>query len=1302
MLFWLRPATLTHSKEVLASMANFFPSTKLWQAVTLWAVLMVLAPNVSAQQYLFQHYSERDGLINNAVNGMTQGDDGRLWFATRGGVMTYDGHEWVRHGLDQGLKEKEYSHITKGPDGKIWIVSKRIPFRVQFFDGTNWQELPKIPFPYLNTHCGLFVVTEFTDGSPLICVGLNTGHLAFWLKGEWHLLEDLELTEGTLAYDFVEGRLQVATHKHVLSIDPVSLEIFRDPMPFLPEGQVFAMTTDPANGQRWFVGQDWIGRLLDGQFSILASDLSLVLAQEWGRTNALVDSSGGLFFGGLSQAFLFDPVFGLEELNRSTGRETSGATDFFQDSEGIIWVASLRGVSKLVSRRFTGLDRSQGLFRDEVSAVMEDSKGRIILGHEGGLTFLDPDPVPFSFNLEAGVMCRVMDLAEDSRGNLWVATDGHGLARVDADRNIRWFGHQEGVRPRVFAVLIDQQDQISLGVVKGFFQGDGEVFHNIPLPLADRNMPSFVRRLYRASDGSIYLATGQDGVIRYDKGQVQHWMGPDMITGNSTFAIHETSDHRFWIGTSVGLYFLTDDSLFPTVFPDPVIDRPVYSILSDGEGRVWFGTDKGVFIWDGIHLQNYSVDDGLIGSEINRDGFELDSKGQFWVGTDRGVSIYRSDLDLPRQSLPRLEIEGFDVDGQWFAADYPLQLNSPPRSLFVHFKGISFTDEGHMGFRTWLENYEPDWSDLSPLPISQVRYTNLPAGDYRFHVQVENSDGLASEVVISPEINIEPALRDRWWLSALGLLIVTVVGFGLISFWEGRRYARRLEGEVLARTNDLEVSEQVLRLESQRLSATLGSILDGVLALDEANKVVLCNLAAEKILNRSAEEIISLPFREVLPLVGDRVGAEDIDSGELQCQDRIECAERGTICLEVSSSPVTDEAGKRTGSVVAFRDITDRLRLERELIRSQKLESLGLLAGGIAHDFNNLLTIMMGNIDLVENGRDLAELDRESLELAKQASSRARTLTEQLLTFARGGAPRQRISSLHEIVDQSVALSFSGLNVSCQVKIPDDLWLANVDPGQLSQVFNNLLINAAQAMPEGGLVLVVGRNLESPPQLQEEGQWVRIDVIDTGSGISEKNLARIFDPYFTTKSKGSGLGLATSYSIITRHGGRILVESKVGEGSTFSIFLPRGHGVLPEIIEVPEMIAIRGGRVLVLEDEEGIHHVLKGFLARLGLEATFTSFGEETVARYEAGLAIGEPFDLVMTDLTIPGGLGGRATMALLMEIDPEVKAVVISGYSHEEVMANYGEYGFLGALRKPFEFVEFARVLGEVLGEGL
>ncbi len=385
-------------------------------------------------------------------------------------------------------------------------------------------------------------------------------------------------------------------------------------------------------------------------------------------------------------------------------------------------------------------------------------------------------------------------------------------------------------------------------------------------------------------------------------------------------------------------------------------------------------------------------------------------------------------------------------------------------------------------------------------------------------------------------------------------------------------------------------------------------------------------------------------------------------------------------------------------------DITTKRRIEEELLKVEKLGSIGILAGGIAHDFNNILTAIMGNISVAKMYLTAQDKVFDRLSDAERACLRAQGLTQQLLTFSKGGSPVKKLCAISDLLQESCQFAIGGSNIRCEFSLPHDLWATECDEGQINQVLHNLVINAEHAMPHGGVVIVSAENVTITAEHSlplQNGKYVRASIKDGGIGIPEQHLSKIFDPYFTTKHRGSGLGLATSYSIIKNHGGLITVESELGVGTRFDVFLPASPKVISRSKHEPDRPVGGEGKILFMDDEEPIRMLAAEMLSLLGYEVVLAKDGDEALDLYSSAKESPKPFSAVIMDLTVPGSMGGKETIRRLLELDPEVKAIVSSGYSHDPVMAEYEKHGFGGVVVKPFGIKEVSEVLKRVIGSG-
>jgi len=516
-----------------------------------------------------------------------------------------------------------------------------------------------------------------------------------------------------------------------------------------------------------------------------------------------------------------------------------------------------------------------------------------------------------------------------------------------------------------------------------------------------------------------------------------------------------------------------------------------------------------------------------------------------------------------------------------------------------------------------------------------------------------------------------------------------------------------LESRVEERTSALKsMNEDLLReigfrkeaehsLEASRASFT--SIVEksgeGILVISPESVVLYANPAASSLLGQPREKLIN----KYLGLT--------LFPGQITEIKRNR--ETGEACILEILVHSTDW-NEKPARLLMLRDITEQKRVEEEMLKTEKLESLELVAGRIAHDFNNLLTGTIANISLAKMHATRASSQNEALRNAEKAATGAKHLTQQLLTFTKGGDPVKKPASLSLLLKDSIALALSGSSIKNGVSVPDDLWPAEIDQQQMGQVFQNLLINSLQAMPDGGTLTVraenflPGRERLGHRRMPREGRYVKISIKDTGCGIPPEQVTRVFDPYFTTKPKGSGIGLATAYSVIKRHGGVIDIESEVDVGTSVYVYLPASpeYEIDNPIDTSGETPAFGTGKVLLMDDEEAIRVVAGDLLTLLGYDVATAKDGSECIKMYKAAMESSQPFSVVIMDLTVPGGMGGKAAIQKLLEIDPKIKAIVSSGYSTDPIMSNYQHYGFKGIVPKPYNAVELSRALQELITE--
>jgi len=529
------------------------------------------------------------------------------------------------------------------------------------------------------------------------------------------------------------------------------------------------------------------------------------------------------------------------------------------------------------------------------------------------------------------------------------------------------------------------------------------------------------------------------------------------------------------------------------------------------------------------------------------------------------------------------------------------------------------------------------------------------------------------------------------------------------------RALKRKAGELSATVQELKAentvrreAEKALLRSEQNFRLLADNAMDGIAVIAEDHKYLYQNPALTRMFGYTEANISEMPYATNLVHPDDKHRVADIRRRRWAGEDapqryEARCITKDSQVITVEIMPTLTEWFGNKAALTFFHDTSDRKRIEADRLKASKLESVGTLAGGIAHDFNNILTGIMGNISLARYTANSGKVDLALLEEAEKATRRATGLTQQLLTFAKGGAPVKKRTDINRLLKEAVGFSLHGSNVKGRYDIPGDLWQANIDEGQLNQVVSNLAINSVQAMPAGGVIRVGAQNVSlkaNEVALLGNGNYVKITIADSGTGIPPEILGKVFDPYFTTKGAGSGLGLATSYSVIQKHDGHIVIESKLKVGTTVTFYLAAMRSTAARETTTPAEPMRGSGRVLLMDDEASIRALGKRALEATGFAVEVAADGAAALKLYRDGMKENNPFDVVILDLTVPGGKGGVETVADIREINPEAKVLVSSGYSVNPVMSNYREHGFSGVLNKPYAIEEITHTLSDIIAK--
>ncbi|MFT5290156.1 MAG: PAS domain S-box-containing protein [Planctomycetota bacterium] len=1278
---------------------------RLFLALLAWVACVSLA---SAQTYQEIEYLVADGLPSVQVSAVNQAEDGSMLVMTREGLARFDGHTWE---VDAELEKlmPEGWNLTVTPSGKIYVAGRSLNREFAVHEDGDWQILPS---PITSSTARISAFEPAGIERETLMVSSSEGDVFAWDGEFWADLSPPASLGVTRLWAMAcrGDEVYVATDAGMFSIggmywgSPIQLP------PGADEKRVVGLGCTEEHGDVYILGKTWLAKLDPaGGIEMLSTELDGIGAdgRAYPRSGGwpfpvVPDGNGGAIFGyrmGIGHFNAIDERVVTDPFPSSF----DGASVLFRDRDENIWVACMRGLRRIPSLRFANYDADEliagaaGLV--EVSAMIETQDGTLVAAHRRGLSFME-DGSWSHLDLPDSDLGWPLGMAVDPDGRLWIVRGGGQIMRRDPGGEFEPVTADAAVGLTARSIFCDQQGQIWVTAARGAAYWNGSAFQLADFGVGDISRVRVVRQF---EDGYLWLAT-EDGLWADGEDGWQWYSHKGLDGANDVIAAHKDSRGRILVATYAGLFEAKDGKLIWLALGDEFVREPIYSLTAAPGGVLWIGTQDGLLKWSGSSLRRLSLEQGLIGRETNRAAALVDQDGRFWSGGVGGASCYYEDFDHGLGAAPLLGPITIEVDGEPVLDALDLTVDNDVNDVVFSFHATSFIESGAVEYACFLRGYDHEWQGGEALASGQLRYTSLPPGKYRLLFRAKSATGIWSSVQSSSTFKVKRPAWQSFWLLSLVVLALGTLGWGINNLVYQRRRGTELEREVRAKTADLRFTVQRFRslFEKSRAPQLL---LDA-----DRKRIAGANQAASDLYGLSVAALVGMEFND---LRSDEGASDPVRSGigGQVFADRHRVAGGDDIEVEIYLS--TFEEGGRFTTQAIIQDTTERQRLQEQLLISQRMESVGLLAGGIAHDFNNLLTVVLSNAELAlkELGRPIPRGDqlRQGIGEVREAGQRAASITHQLLSFSRRQVAELKVVDVNRVLMEmeQMILRLTRDSVVVEINSDPDLLPSLVDEVQLQQVIMNLVINANDAMPTGGQLIVATTNVELTVEdladnSIEPGDFVALTVTDTGEGISESAVASIFDPFFSTKpvGKGTGLGLAMVHGIVHQSGGLVRVRSVLGEGARFEVLLPATSDEsayeVPAAAPVRELEPSGGEKIFLCEDDRSVRVLTSRILTDHGyVVQAFSSPFEllKTLADESVEL------DLLITDVMMPE-MGGRELASKAMDLWPGLRVLFISGYAPEldnEISLNTE----LALLQKPYRPAELLHRVRMMLGGG-
>ena len=883
-------------KEIMFKQYNLldlFP-----KKILLLITITVISFHCIAQQYNVTHYTEADGLGNTTTHAIAQDSTGKMWFATRAGVTSYDGSTWKNYNTNDGLARRGYAFIEVDEKGHIWALSYEGTLSLTLFNGDGWERFsPVNNTKELGKYRALSV--HYINEEPVVVVATKENGILVNRQQSWthYTVSNGLLSDIITAICFVNDTLFVATNRGINTLYNGEVTIFDGLSLGFPDTNIVGMYSqkipdaDTVRYILWVAGKDWMGYISDQKFTLVSSSIQVTISEVFNHIFLVPDQQDGIYYGNEFSIQYFDfATKKSSRLGQMNGLIAEGAISVFIDRERNAWIAGGRGLNKIPSKRFANFNKENGLFDNEVTSIEEISPGNYVFGHIGALTFYEDgvfDEIELPYSSGNWHEKRVMDISIDKDRNIWFAAGLLGIGFIDKNKQIKFFRAKEGFTGFATSVISTSSGKVYACSPKGFFVLSGNTFKQVNF---EGSWDLAIRKIFEAKDGSLYCTSYENGIYKITNGEAVNinYDGPEDF--NNTFSFWESPTGEILIGSARGLLIVEDSILVK--YKAISLERPIYLIMNDRKGNIWLGSDNGIYMWDGTKLEHFSVDDGIAGQEINRDGGLLDANNNLWFGTNNGVTRYREEYDHNRDPdipPPIISLSFVEVEGDSLSLLEEITLDYNSNDLTFNFKGISFINEDKVYYQCKLEGFDKEWTPEFRSLQNSYRYFNLAAGGYRFCIKARNALGVWSDPICSNLIIIQSPIWFRWWFITLSIVIIVLVVSAISRNIARKKYTLKLEEIVQDRTKELSESNRGLikakerAEESDRLkSAFLANMsheirtpMNGILGFAELLKEP--DLTGEE--QQKYIQVIENSGARMLNIINDIINISKIEAG---------------------------------------------------------------------------------------------------------------------------------------------------------------------------------------------------------------------------------------------------------------------------------------------------------------------------------------------------------------------------------------------------------------------------------------